>query len=232
MPSRLSTLGLATATAAALLTAGCGLTGESSSTSESYDVSGDIRTINLHAQAGTVEVVAVASGVRVTERREYSGAAPKTSHRTENGTLYLADDGCDTQLRFRKDCDTHYRVEAPAGVTLKIESNAAPVTITGMTGALDITTNVGGITGTGLAGETQIRSNVGDLDLRYGSAPARVDATNDVGSTTLHLPSAATYRFEVKVDVGATTIDLPNKPEADHRVKVTSNVGDITVRAA
>lgn len=231
MLARLSTLGLATA--ALLAAAGCGLVdGEKSSTAETYDVRGDIKTIQLNGQAGAVEVVATDTGVRVTERREYTGTSPKTSHRTEGGTLYLVDKGCDTQIRIRKTCETNYRIEAPAGVALTIEVDAAPVTITGITGALDVSTDVGTIKGTGLAGTTRIRTNVGDVDLRYGAAPASLDATNDVGSTTVHLPSGASYSFDVDVDMGDTTIDLPNRPGADHRVKLTADVGDITVRAA
>jgi len=231
MHARLSTLGLATA--ALLAFAGCGLVdGEKSTTTEAYDVEGDIKTIDLKGQAGAVELVAAEGGIRVTERREYSSTAPKTSHRSEGGTLYLVDKGCDTQLRIRRACETTYRIEAPAGVAVKIQVDAAPVTITGITGPLDVTTDVGAIKGTGLGGATRIRTDVGDVDLRYGAAPASLDATNDVGSTTVYLPSAATYRFEVKVDVGDTTIDLPSRPDADHRIKLTADVGDITVRAA
>jgi hypothetical protein len=138
-----------------------------------------------------------------------SGSAPKTSHRTDGGTLYLVDEGCDTQIRIRKTCETDYRVEAPAGVSLKIDVDAAPVTITGITGALDVTTDIGAINGTGLAGATRVSTEVGDVDLRFGAAPASLDATNDVGSTTIYLPSAAAYRFEVKVDIGDTTSTCP-----------------------
>ncbi|WP_173071706.1 DUF4097 family beta strand repeat-containing protein [Phytohabitans houttuyneae] len=233
MPARLSTLGLVTAATAALFAAtGCGLTdGETSSTVETYDFT-EIKTIDLRGEAGAVEVVATAGGVRVTERREYSGTAPKTSRRTDGGTLFLRDDGCDTQWRIRKNCETTYRIEAPAGISLKINVDAAPVTITGITGPLDVTTDVGAINGTGLAGNTRVRTDVGDVDLRYGAAPDSLDATNDVGSTTVYLPSTAAYRFDVRVDVGDTTIDLPNRADANHRIKLTADVGDITVHAA
>ncbi|BCB78623.1 hypothetical protein GCM10022251_59610 [Phytohabitans flavus] len=227
---RLSTLGIATATL--LAAAGCGVLDEKSSTAETYDVSGEIKNIDVKGQAGLIEVVAGAGGVRVTERRDYSGTAPRTSHRTEGGTLYLVDEGCEAQLRIRKTCETNYRIEVPAGIAVKIDADAAPVTITGITGPIDVSTDVGAVNGTGLAGTTRIRTNVGDVNLRYGAAPASLDVSNDVGSTTVYLPTDEEYHFEVRMDLGDSTIDLPNRPDADNRVKLTADVGNVTVRAA
>lgn len=237
MPVRLSTLGLVTATTAALLAAtGCDPAddGKASSSEETYEVPGEIKTIDLRGRLGAVEVVAGGGGVRVTEHREYSGTAPQTSHRTDGGTLHLLDKGCEAQDKGKngKTCETRYRIEAPAGVSLKIGMDGGPITITGITGPLDVTTDLGQINGTGLAGDTRVRTNGGDVDLRYGTAPASLDSTNKLGSTTVYLPSAAAYRFEVTVELGNKTIDLPSRPDADHRIKLTAQGGDITVRAA
>jgi hypothetical protein len=227
----LSTLGLAGATLFAA--AACGVADiDTSAEEDRYDVPGTVTALDVRAGAGSVTVVATDGPVRVRETRRYSDKPPRTSHRTEGGTLFLADDGCDGKRRFNFRCETDYRIEVPAGVTVTLKADASEITLTGITGALDISTDVGAIKGTGLAGATKARTNVGDVDLRYATVPASVDTSNDVGSTEVYLPSSGSYRFDVDVELGDQSIDLPTSPGAKTLVTMRGNVGDVSVRAA
>lgn len=227
----LSTLGLAGVTVFAV--AACGVADlDTSEEEDRYGVPGTVTALDVRAAAGSVTIVATDGPVQVRETRRYSDKPPRTSHRTEGGTLLLADDGCEGKRRFNFKCETDYRIEVPAGVTVTLAADAAAVTLTGITGALDIRTDVGAIKGTGLAGATKAHTNVGDVDLRFATVPASVDTSNDVGSTTVYLPSTGTYRFDVDVELGDRNIDLPTSPGAKTLVTMKGNVGDVSVRAA
>ncbi|MEH1125868.1 DUF4097 family beta strand repeat-containing protein [Micromonospora sp. CPCC 206061] len=227
----LSTLGLAGVTL--LAAAACGVADiDTSAEEDRYGVPGTVTALDVRANAGSVTIVATDGPVQVRETRRYSDEPPRTSHRTEGGTLYLVDDGCDGKRRFNFKCETDYRVEVPAGVTVALKADASEVTITGITGALDIATDVGAIKGTGLAGKTKAYTNVGDVDLRFATVPASVDTSNDVGSTAVYLPSTGSYRFDVDVELGDQNIDLPTSPDARTLVTMRGNVGDVSVRAA
>lgn len=227
----LSTLGLAGVTLFAV--AACGVADiDSSEEEDRYGVPGTVTAIDLRADAGAVTIVATNGPVQVREIRRYSDKPPRTSHRTEGGTLFLVDDGCEGKRRFNFTCETEYRIEVPAGVAVTLEADAADVTLTGITGALDIRTDVGAIKGTGLAGATKAYTNVGDLDLRYAAVPASVDTSNDVGSTAVYLPASGSYRFDVDVELGDQEVGLPTSPDAKTLVTMRGNVGDVSVHAA
>ncbi|MEJ3745499.1 hypothetical protein WEI85_19680 [Actinomycetes bacterium KLBMP 9797] len=231
MPRTVSSLSLAGVLL--LAAAACGVVDTDTSEKEDrYGVPGTVTALDVRTDAGSVTIVATDGPVQVRELHRYSGEPPRTSHRTDGGTLFLAADGCGGKRPFNFVCETEYRIEVPAAVTVTVAADAAAVTLTGVTGALDITTDVGEIKGSGLAGMTKARTNVGDVELRYATVPARVDTANDVGTTKVYLPLSGSYRFDVDVELGNQDIDLPTSPEAKTLVTMRGNVGDVAVHAA
>jgi hypothetical protein len=196
-----------------------------------YDVSGAVTALELAGGSGSVEVTAVDGPPRVRERHVYADLPPLTSHRVEGGILYLLDRGCGKAADAEGGCATHYRVEVPRDVAVTVKVRAAPVTVTGVAGPLDITTDVGAIKGSGLAGRTKVVTSVGDVELRYAAVPPAVTATNDVGATRLFLPARGTYRIDAKTAAGPV-VDLPSDPRAKATVTVRSETGAITVGPA
>ncbi|GAA4673185.1 hypothetical protein [Phytohabitans rumicis] len=196
-----------------------------------YAVPGTVTALDLRGGSGAVEIVAVEGPLRVQERRLYADLPPLTSHRVEDGTLYLVDRGCGKKADAAGQCETHYRVEAPPGIAVTVQVGTAPVTLTGITGPVQVTTEVGAITGSGMAGATKASTSVGDIELRYAAPPSAVDVTNDVGATRVYLPAAGAYRIEAKTDAGAV-VDLPSRPDAANKITVRASTGEITVGPA
>jgi hypothetical protein len=212
--------------------AGCDTTAlEVAEDLQTYDVPGAVTALELAGGSGSVEVAAVDGPLRVRERRVYADVPPLTSHRVEGGTLFLLDRGCGKAAEAEGGCATHYSVEVPRGVAVTVKVRAAPVTVTGVAGALDITTDVGAIRGSGLAGTTKAVTSVGDVELRYAAVPPGVDVRNDVGDTRVFLPAAGAYRIDAQTAAGPV-VNLPSAPRAKSAVTVRSSTGAITIAPA
>lgn len=217
---------------ASLLTAGCDTAAlEEAEDLTTYDVPATVTAVELAGRSGSVRVTATEGAPRVRERRVYGDVPPLTSHRVEGGTLHLLDQGCGKAADAEGRCATHYEVEIPRGVAVTVTVRAAPVTVTGVTGALDLTTDVGAITGTGLAGPTKARTSVGDVELRYAAAPRAIEVENDVGATRVYLPAGGAYRIDARSAAGPV-VDLPSRPDAPSTVTVRSDTGAVTVAPA
>jgi hypothetical protein len=217
---------------AVLAVAGCDTSAlEEAEDLTTYDAPGAVTTVELTGGSGSVEIVAGDGPPRVQERRVYADIPPLTSHRVEGGTLYLLDRGCGKAADAERRCATHYRIQLPRTVAVTVKVRTAPVTVTGVTGTLDLTTDVGAIKGSGLAGATKATTSVGDVELRYAAVPPAVDVTNDVGATRVFLPPQGTYRIDAKTDAAAV-VNLPSNADARSTVKVHSNTGEVTVGPA
>lgn len=217
---------------AVLLVAGCDTTSlKVAEDATTYEVGGAVTKVELTGGSGSVEIAAVDGPLRVREQHVYADLPPLTSHRVEGGTLHLLDRGCGKAADAGGQCATHYRVEVPRALAVTVKVRAAPVTVTGVTGTLDLTTDVGAINGSGLAGTTTVRTSVGDVELRYATAPPAVTVTNDVGATRLFLPSQGAYRIDAKTAAGPA-VELPSRPDAKNTVTLRSTTGAITVTPA
>jgi hypothetical protein len=217
---------------AVLVVAGCDTTAlKVAEDAETYDVTGAVTKVELTGGSGSVEIVAVDGQLRVRERHVYGDVPPLTSHRVEGGILYLLDRGCGKAADADGQCATHYRVEVPPALALTVKVRTAPVAVTGVTGALDLSTDVGPIKGSGLAGKTDVTTSVGDVELRYATAPPAVSVTNDVGDTRLFLPSQGAYRIDARTAAGPV-VDLPSRPDAKSTVTLRSDTGAIMVAPA
>lgn len=196
-----------------------------------YDVPDAVTALDLVGRSGSVEVSVTGGPARVRERRVYADLPPLTSHRVEGGILYLLDRGCGKAADAGGQCATHYQVEVPRGVAVTVKVGAAPVTVTGVTGALDVTTDVGAIKGSGLAGPVRATTSVGDVELRFAAAPRTVEVRNDVGATRVFLPAGGAYRIDARSDAGPV-VDLPSRADAPNAVTLRSSTGEITVGPA
>lgn len=198
---------------------------------KAYDVPAGVTALDLAGWAGSVEVSATEGAPRVRERRVYADVPPLTSHRVEGGTLRLVDRGCGKAADADGACETHYQIEVPAGLAVTVKVGTAPVTVTGLAGALDVTTDVGAVKGSGLAGPVKATSSVGDVELRFAAAPRAVEVRNEVGATRVYLPASGAYKIEAQSDA-APTVGLPSRPDAPCAVTLRSTTGEITVAAA
>jgi hypothetical protein len=210
-----------------------GLGRPSTETIDEYDIPTSVAAVDVRADTGQVEIVAVTGRFRVVERRNFTDNKPRTAHRTEGDTFFITDDGCVKDgITFSGRCETHFRIEVPAGVNVTVAADAAGISVQGITGTLNLKSDVGDVDGSGLAGATEVRAQVGTVDLQFATPPPSVLAASEVGDVTLRLPRTGQYRFDSAAENGKSSIELPNDQAATATVTMRTNVGSVVARAA
>lgn len=192
----------------------------------SYDVPGKPAKLSVATTAGKVTIVEkdVAS-VQVTETRHWEGdTEPTTTHDVTDGTL---------ELRYKcgkKDCWVSYDVTVPRGTAAKVETDAGAVTVTGLSGDLDLSTTAGKIDGTGLtAKNATARTTAGSLDLAFAAAPHDVDAKTTAGRATVRVPDTQAYNVDVEATVGDTDVKVRKDGASTSKIKVRTTAGQARV---
>jgi hypothetical protein len=218
------------ATAALVTLSGCAVIDAANEHAESsYTVDGAVTALVVRKPAGRTEVVRGSGPVSVREQYTYASKKPQTSHRLEQRTLNLVNDGCD-QTGFNRRCQVDYRIEVPAGTAVKIDADAGTVVVTDITGALTVTSAAGTVRGTGLAGATKVDSDAGSVDLTYAEAPPSVDITSDAGRVTVRLPEGR-YAVDAQVSAGHRSVEVPTDPTSPHTITVRSSAGSVEILA-
>jgi hypothetical protein len=170
-----------------------------------------VRAVVIDADAGDVRLVRGTGAIHVTATREYVFAKPHVTHVVEDGVLRLKS-ACGRAFVF--DCDTHFRVEIPAGVSVNVETSAGDVD--GV--ALD-------------SGDVRIETKSGDIDLGFVDQPDRVDALTTAGDVALGVPGG-TYAIDVHTDLGDSDVDgLVVDERARRSITIRTQVGDVRVGA-
>lgn len=111
------------------------------------------------------------------------------------------------------------------------------VDLGGLTGDVEVRTVRAEIFGRSLSGDqVSARTTIGGVSLHHSELPIRLDAQSRDGDITIVLPEgtgAADCHVDAETD-GAVVVDLPGEDaggrgEADCRLSLTSESGDITV---
>ncbi|MDA8130130.1 MAG: hypothetical protein M0011_01365 [Elusimicrobia bacterium] len=149
-----------------------------------------------------------------------------------------------------KGCGAGFKVSAPAALSVKADTGAGSISVSGMTGELDADTGAGSISGSGclaalkadtgagtvrmdgLCGPAEADTGAGSIELSWAKAPSsgRVKADAGTGSITLVFPADAS--LDVKADAGIGK--AVNEFGSGGRLKVLadSGVGSISVLKA
>lgn len=236
------------AVGAGLLLAGCSLgDGPRRTASADATVTAAVTAVEVpDARAGSIEVTPGAGpGVTVRRTVHYRGADVPTPGQQVSGGVLTFTDGCSSSLST---CFIDYRLEVPAGATVKLESSSGRIAVTGVAaaevkadsgkvtadriaGPLKIRTSSGAITASGLSGpDADVRSDSGDARLDFVKAPSSVHAETSSGNVTLKVP-AAPYRLAVSTTSGARDVSLPADPAAAARLSAKTTSGDIGISA-
>jgi hypothetical protein len=197
---------------------------------------------------GSVSVRAAqddAAQARVTTTRRWSWVLPPTvtTEVTSSGDLTVT--GHCAALSPR--CQTEADAVVPAGTDVVVDTAAGTVTVTSMSGAVDVRTSAGAVTVQGLTGTTRLRSSAGSIDGELSSAD--VQATTSAGSIALRLTGvvqqlAATtsagsvdltvpddvYRVEATTSAGRTDVQVRTDPASTHRITARTSAGSIVIR--
>jgi DUF4097 and DUF4098 domain-containing protein YvlB len=187
---------------------------------ETFNASGDLKSLSVETVNGRVEVSAGAAfraEVEVTAWGDSDADAKKNlgdvkvRFENENGNvaLYTEEPGVHVRrsgrgwnVRSRDDRDfrseTKYRITVPASMSVQVSAVNGGVTATGVGGPLELTTVNGKITVAGGRRDTKLNTVNGAIDAVFTELPrgANLDARTVNGSIALTLPAQAGFRLE------------------------------------
>ncbi|MFD2765867.1 hypothetical protein [Micromonospora eburnea] len=171
--------------ALALSTTAC--SGPTSTTTTTRDIPGPATRLEITSSGGDITLVPTTGAMRVTETATYTGKAPHATLDVHDGVVALATAGCGGHHGA---CGITYRVEIPAGLTIRLASDGGAVHVRGTVAGLDI------------------RSAGGDVAVRLDTAPASLAVDSGGGRTTLHLPPGSYPSPSVSIRTGGGDLDV------------------------
>jgi hypothetical protein len=162
--------------------------------------------------------------IAVTERLSYRGYSPVTRRSLNGGVLTLS-------YRCRSDdCGVAYDIEVPRSLSVRVDADTAPISLTSLAGQVHASSDVGAIHGRNLADAVaDLRTNVGSIEASFQSAPSHLSANADTGGVTLLVPTAPSYAVTASADVGSVTVTVRRDPSSDHVIQAFADVGSVTV---
>jgi hypothetical protein len=228
--------------------AGCAVdVGAPQHRTNSYSLSGQMRTLVVNAHVGSVHVTGSDAGkVSVAERISFRGTAPSTTHRAAAGTLTL-----DSSCPALETCAVGYDITVPRTMTVRVTSNVGEIRLRSLSGPVTARTNVGNIDLGSVSGPVEVtghagsirgqdvsspratlRSSAGTIDVAFTAAPATVSASSVIGSVTLRVPGSVSYNVTTNVGVGSTHVGVTRSPASPHVITAGTRTGSVTIEAA
>jgi hypothetical protein len=162
--------------------------------------------------------------VAVTETLSYRGYPPVTTRSLNGGVLTLSY-SCRSS-----DCGVAYDIEVPRSLSIRVDADTAPISLTSLAGQVHASSDVGSIRGKGLSGAVaDLRTNVGSIDASFLSAPSHLSANADTGSVTLLVPAAPGYTVTASADVGSVSVTVRRDASSGHVIQAFADVGSVAV---
>ena len=194
-----------------------------------FTVPGSVTSLNVQSYGGPVRVTAApVRQIQVTETIEYGGGPyggpGPVQQQISHGQLVLGGGAC-----ADSDCQVAFAVTVPPEVTVTVDSDGGPVTVSGVAGAnldsgsgpvlatriggpLTVSTDGGSLLLDGVTGALRVDTSGGPLDARNVAA-ATVAAATGSGYVRLAF-SSAPDTVAVSTDGGGATLIVPGGPYA------------------
>jgi membrane protein implicated in regulation of membrane protease activity len=209
---------------------------ETASHTEEYT---QLRGVELANEIGDIELSAAEGDVLVVHRATtWRSQEPEITEDLRDDVLAVEGD-CDRGpfTFFGSDqCAVEFTLLVPADVDAEIRNSVGEIHLDGLEGAIDVESNVGDVEGTKLrTASTDIDSDVGSVRLEYAQVLGDIDVSIETGDIEIIVPDdGTTYEVVVQSSIGSQDIDIATDPasSADYVIRVTSSVGDISVRYA
>ncbi|HET9957925.1 MAG TPA: hypothetical protein VFQ61_25680 [Polyangiaceae bacterium] len=114
---------------------------------------------------------------------------------------------------------------------LNIRSDAGRIDIHSFRGNLRIAASAGRIEGTELEGTIDVSSNAGAVRLEVVSlAPGEHRVQTNLGTARVDLPRGLPVAIEARTAMGSASIAFPSTPTADAVLKLSADLGSVSVR--
>jgi hypothetical protein len=233
---RILTLTALLALAASPVLAGCGSSGSPSTGNDgarngagqtatnTFEVKDDVSVVEVNSAGGAISVK-VGSGptIKVTETSTFKADKPGRKQSVDGGELVLTSTGC-----AGGDCSIAYTVEIPSTLSVRLDSAGGTISLSGLTGIIDVSTDGGALSGDGLAPpELTARTGGGAVELAVTQAPDRVDIDSGGGNVALKLTRDG-YALDVELEGGQQTGTVKNEAASLHKVHVVTGGGNLT----
>ncbi|HSP52745.1 MAG TPA: DUF4097 family beta strand repeat-containing protein [Cryobacterium sp.] len=187
--------------------------------------------------------------VHVDARGTYFGTVPTLQVTTAGGVTSISG-GCPSQwFGF---CSVELTVRLPASLPLNVLAQNGGLSVTGLTGALDLVTTNGAIATVGTRGDLALETTNGAIDVRDAGSrrvtatttngrvelgfldpPTSVQARSTNGAVTVSLPTdGVTYRVDARTTNGEIDSgSVPSDPSSRRSITAATTNGRVTVEA-
>ncbi|MEU9513267.1 DUF4097 family beta strand repeat-containing protein [Micromonospora sp. NPDC048169] len=193
-----------------------------------YDLTDKVDALAVSSLGGRITVTAGSGGtVHVTETIRYTGAKPVPQHNVVGSDLTFTS-GC---ASHPGSCSVDYHLEVPATFKATLDSAGGTISVTGLSGELNLTSGGGAVDASGITPATiTARTGGGAIQLTFTKPPESVRVDSSGGDVTLRLPRDR-YSIDAQGSGGTTTVEIPTDAASAHRIGVHSGGGDILVTA-
>jgi len=202
----------------------------------------------VEADDGPIHVTAgQAARVEVATHLTYSQLSPSKPSVRMDGDRLILKDGCRHAMNVY--CVTRYDLRVPAQVALQVTSSDGSVTVSGISGDLDLRTANGAINADGASSRLQLRTSDGAITARdlhstsvgavtsnggvrlsFLTDPTAVSARSSDGAVRITLPRDGTaYRVDATTSDGSRTVDVPTNPDATSSISAHTSNGAVSV---
>jgi hypothetical protein len=194
------------------------------------EVANEIGDIELSAAAGDV--------LEVHRETTWRSQEPEITEEVRDDVLAVEGE-CDHGLVtfFGADrCAVEFTLQVPADVDAEVRNSVGEIHLDGLEGAVDVESNVGDVEGTNLrTASTDVDSDVGSVRLEYAQVLGDIDVSTETGDIAILVPDdGTTYAVVFESSIGSQDIGIATTADssADYMIRVSSSVGDLSVRYA
>ncbi|MGI5237375.1 hypothetical protein [Dactylosporangium sp. CA-139066] len=189
----------------------------------SFEIKDDVSVVEVDSEGGEITIKAGGTTIKVTETMRYKSEKPGRKQSLDGGELILGSTGCKAN-----DCSISYEIEMPSTLTARLDSSGGRVSLTGLTGLIDVQSDGGALSGEGLAPpEVTARTGGGPVDLKITQAPNRIDIDSEGGNVNLRLTSDG-YALEADLGGGKQSGTLKSDKASVHKVHINTGGGNLS----
>jgi hypothetical protein len=187
---------------------------------------GPVRSLEVDVEVGRIEVVpGQGEGATITRTRRYLVGGPEAREALVDGVLRV---NAECQSIIAAGCAVDYRLEVPAGAPIRIRTARGSVSVTDMTGMVEVDAGAGNVRLTRTRGPVKVDTSAGNVD-GVDLAAQFLDATTSAGRIRLSIAEPP-GRLGLRTGAGSIDVGLPTTP-GGYRVAAETGAGkaDVTV---
>jgi hypothetical protein len=189
-----------------------------------------ITTIDVSTDRGSVRVVASDRDDISLHGSISDGLGGTDLSARVRGSRLQVDGSCAFPVAYW--CTASYTLRVPRDVKVVLWSGSGDVSVTGVSGVVELSSQHGDLDATRLrSARVHASTDHGSVRLGFLTAPRAVDASSTHGDVAVVVPrESGPYRVHASTDHGDLNTDVRTDPAAERVIELWSAHGDVTVR--